>query len=203
MDDCRGAHILCHSMGNHLLFHALMTRINHEMAVVAAAKLFAKIKSVVFAAADIARFDLSRVLQELEEPVCKKPDKRLMVLYCSRQDHALLFSSLLRWAGGDGSGRAGFYSTSHSIHPFMSDPSLLQTVDVSGRCSVSDVSGHGYFTSSKAVTADLKAVFEEQNQKRSTIEQVNAADVNCKTCQHEMQHTGAQKALPKELFKIV
>lgn len=154
-----GIHILCHSMGNYVLQQALVKRVlaaepqpqlapsqptvpSKIMTVDAARALFARTKSIIFAAPDIGRPDMERMLEELN--AAEGAQGRQLVLYCSKHDRPLMMSSLLRSCGGDGSGRAGFYWPGRKgcrIHPFMAataggrhgSDNLLKTVDASSR----------------------------------------------------------------------
>lgn len=126
-------------MGNYVLQQALLHRLpgvqgaSGKMLIDAAMPLFESTNSFIFAAPDISRHDMVRMLAELE--VSTKPTKgsRLLVLYCSKDDKPLWASSKLVW-GADSSGRAGYYTAQHTIHPFIyKDPDLLQTVDASGK----------------------------------------------------------------------
>eukprot|EP00775_Hariotina_reticulata_P010563 gene10563-10723_t len=186
VEDCDGIHILCHSMGNYVFHRAMTDRLqislkpgDLQMTKDGAQELFAKVRSIMFAAADIGRHDMERLLRELVVTPSHKEGRQL-VLYCSSGDTPLMFSSLLRQLGSDYQGRAGYFcqdGNRHKVHPFMQEvnakdrmthrPWLLQTVDASGFST--DLLGHGYFRTSRALLADIANVLAGKEREGNTV----------------------------------
>lgn len=149
LPDGTKVHILCHSMGNHVLCQALRYMFPStedapgEATYDAAKRLFDLTRSIIFAAPDINRSEtngmqhlLNLLHHALWVPRSSSSGTRVdrpaggastgdasLVMYCSKNDAALKASSDIFARRGDSLGRAGYYCEGsgehHHYHPFM------------------------------------------------------------------------------------
>lgn len=120
-------------------------------------------KTMILAAADVARVDLERTLSQVKAGAnTHHTPMPHTTLYCSRRDWALGLSSVLRVLGCTRTdGRAGFFwrkppcFEGHLFHPFLCDD--VTSVDCTGFSA--DWMGHGYFREHRQVLTDMSQAF--------------------------------------------
>lgn len=155
-DVCCKVHLLAHSMGNLVLFNAIVRasvkqdsdpdvwgRVQYWSETVSGVKalrrLFAddlgRCGTVTLAAADLSWNKAVDLLNKLNELGSRQP---LVTLYCSRWDLAVAMSTAMRGFGYRSKGRIGFFQRratvsgwdGHRIHPFLQE--RLDTIEYTG-----------------------------------------------------------------------
>ncbi|WIA39125.1 hypothetical protein OEZ86_005257 [Tetradesmus obliquus] len=152
---CKAIHLVAHSMGNYVLHYA----VEHLKGQL----LMQLTKTMILAAADVARVDLERTLSQVKAGAnTHHTPMPHTTLYCSRRDWALGLSSVLRVLGCTRTdGRAGFFwrkppcFEGHLFHPFLCDD--VTSVDCTGFSA--DWMGHGYFREHRQVLTDMSQAF--------------------------------------------